>query len=77
VDEDNLSSTSTTTPTPRIASTVSISPCCYTIVVLSITTIFDVEGLSFQEPFPHTLLLPLRPLFPLFPSRIVGAKLPQ
>ncbi len=76
MDEDNLSSTSTSTttptPTPRIASTVSISPRCYTIVIVSITTFFDVEGLSFQEPFPHTLLLPLRPS-----SRIVGAKHPQ
>jgi hypothetical protein len=74
VDEDNLASTSTTTPTPKIASTVSINPHCYTIVIVSITTIFYVEGLSFQEPFPHTLLLPLRPLFPF---RIVGAKHPQ
>ncbi len=54
MDEDNLSSTSTTTPTPRIASTVSISPRCYTIVIVSIITFFDVEGLSFQEPFAHT-----------------------
>ncbi len=72
MDEDNLSSTSTTTPTPRIASTVSISPRFYTIVIVSITTFFDVEGLSFQEPFAHTLLPPLCPS-----SRIVGAKHPQ